>query len=101
MGQFASNLGNSNVMDPRQAKWGDLDNSEKGARVLGGAARGLGSGLQAYGGQMPQSGGIPQINPMQFGQQPNVQLPGMNPSQMNDPFARQLRGNNLAFYGGQ
>ena len=89
MGQLGSNLGNSNVTDPRQAKWGDLDNSEKGARMIGGAARGLGSGLQAYGGQMPQGGGMPQINPMQFAQRPNVQLPGMLP-----------RGNNLNFYGG-
>ena len=89
MGQMAQNLGNSNIMDPRQAKWGDLDASEKGARMIGGATRGLGAGLQAYGNQIPQTGREPQIIPMQSAQQPQVQLPGMMP-----------KGNNLNFYDG-
>ncbi len=74
MGQLAGNLGNKNVTDPNQAQWGDLDNSEKGARLIAGGTRGLAQGFSNY-------------------QQQNSQLRrpggGMLPG-----------GNNLNFYGG-
>jgi hypothetical protein len=52
MGQLGSSMMNQNVTDPRQAKWGDLDNSEKLARTFAGAGRGLAGGLN----QQPQTG---------------------------------------------
>ena len=51
MGQTMGNLSDANVTDPSQAKWGDLDNSEKGARVMAGGIKGLSQGLQNYQGQ--------------------------------------------------
>lgn len=60
MGQTMSNLGNKDVMDPNQAKWGDLSGGEQAARVGGGAAKGLLSGVQGYqnqNAQMRQGGG--------------------------------------------
>lgn len=72
MGQMAANLGNPNVTDPRQAKFGDLDTGEKGARILAQGTRGLAQGFNNY-------------------QQQNSQLrrqPGMLP-----------QGNNLSFFG--
>lgn len=66
MGQFGTSLGNQNVTDPRQARWGDLDSSERAARLISGGARGFGQGLQNYmGQQMPQGAGKP-IDPFQF-----------------------------------
>lgn len=53
MGQLGSNLQNSNVVDPRQAKWGDLDTSEKSARIIGGATTGLAKGFQNQQQQSP------------------------------------------------
>lgn len=95
MGQVGSNLGNKNVVDPKQAQWGDLDNSERGARLLGGAAQGLNRGMQAYNGQQ-QGGGGPQMDPMQFAQQPQVS-PSMFLPQ--NPMTKKP-SNNLSFYGG-
>ncbi len=93
MGQFGSNLTNPDVMNPNEAKWGDLSGGEKGARLFGGATRGLTSGLQNYfqqGQAMRGPGGFGQINPMMT-QQP------VSP----DYFQPQRRGqNNLSFYGG-
>jgi hypothetical protein len=69
--------------------------------LLKGGLKGLGSGLQNYAGQqdaIQNRGGGPGQIPM--AQQPQVQLPGMTPNgQMNNPF-KPIRGNNLAFYGG-
>jgi hypothetical protein len=48
MGQTMGSLGNQNVIDPNQAKFGDLDSSEKTARIGGAAAKGLGQGMQNY-----------------------------------------------------
>lgn len=72
MGQMASNLGNKDVMDPNQAKWGDLSGGEQAARVGGGAAKGLLGGVQGYenqNAQMRPSGGggmapAPQATPV-------------------------------------
>jgi hypothetical protein len=50
MGQVAGNMGNPNITGPtaNRAAWGDMDNSEKGARVLSGATQGLAKGFQNY-----------------------------------------------------
>lgn len=91
MGQMAGNMMNPNVANPQQAQWGDLDPSEKGARVLAGGIKGVGPALQNYfqqKTQMANSGGGPMIQPQQ--------------SQMVSPdfFQPQRRGaNNLSFYG--
>lgn len=92
MGQLASNLGNSNVTDPSQARPGDLDNSEKAARLIAGGTKGLTqgfAGMQQQNQQMRQPGPQAQV-PM--AQQPNVNLPMGLPQQQQKP-------NNLAFYG--
>lgn len=77
-------MGNSNVMDPSQAQWGDMDSSEKGARLLGGAIKGAGRGIQSYqqqnammrqpqgGGAMPQMGGAQPVDPSYFAPSPNA-----------------------------
>lgn len=90
MGQMAGNLGNSNVMDPQQAEWGDLSGGEKGSRLAGGAAKGL---LQGWGNYTKQNaalrqgnGGAP-IMPAQPDQAPMFSaqnLPGGRPTR--DPF---------------
>lgn len=93
MGQLGSNLGNPNVVNPNQAKFGDLDASEKGARFLAQGTRGLAQGFQNYqqqGQAMRGFGGAPQINPMM---QQNVDSSYFLPQQKQGP-------NNLAFYGG-
>lgn len=99
MGQLGANLGNPNVTDPRQARPQDLDASEGGARMIAGGTKGLMQGFSNYQQQnqalRQPSGGQMQV-PM--AQQPQVQLPGMN-QDANNPF--KMRGNNLAFYGGQ
>lgn len=96
MGQVGANLGNPNVVNPKQAQWGDLDASEKGARLIGGAAQGLNRGMQAYNAQGQQGGG-PQMNPMQFAL-PGPQAPDFMQQAIGQP---QRRGpNNLSFYGG-
>lgn len=90
MGQLGSNLGNSNITDPRQAKWGDLDRSEKGARLIAGTTRGLSQGFQNYQNQSAGSG--QQINPMQFVSQ--------GPQQPD--FLKRAGGNPFFYgYGGQ
>jgi len=50
MGQLAGNLGNPNITGPKanQAQWGDLDSSEKAARLLAGTTGGLAKGFQNY-----------------------------------------------------
>lgn len=50
MGQFGANLGNPNITGPQQnqAQWGDLDPSEKGARIAAGGIGGLARGFQNY-----------------------------------------------------
>jgi hypothetical protein len=88
MGQMASNLGNSNVTNPQQAQWGDLDQSEKGARLLAGTTGGLAKGFQNYQNQnqaMRQGGGGAMI-----------QAPAAQPV---DPAYFMPRKNNLSFYG--
>lgn len=90
MGQMAANMGNPNITNPQQAQWGDLDPSEKGARIAAGGIGGLAKGFQGYqqqNAQMRQGGGGVQI-PM-GGQQP------VDPSY----FQPQKRANN-PFYGG-
>jgi hypothetical protein len=94
MGQMLGNMGNPNVTNPQQAQWGDMDPSEKGARVLAGGTKGLAQGFSNYqqqnsalrqggggGAQIPM-GGQPQVDPAYF--QPQMRRP-----------------NNLNFYGGQ
>lgn len=96
MGQLASNLGNSNITDPKQAQWGDMDNSERGARLLSGGMRGLGQGMQGMSQQ--SQGGAPMPVPMP--QQPQIQLPGMTPEgQQNNPFKIPITKPNPVFYG--
>lgn len=90
MGQMASNLGNANVTNPQQAQWGDLDSSEKGARLLAGTTGGLAKGFQNYQNQnqaMRQGGGMGAIQPQG--------------AQMVDPgyFQPKKGPNNLSFYG--
>jgi hypothetical protein len=67
IGGFAKNLGNNNVTDPGQAKWGDLSGGEKGARLTSGVIQGLGNGLQdrqRQGAQMRQAQPAPiQVQP--------------------------------------
>lgn len=93
MGQMANSMGGgTNVADPGQS-WGNMDSSQRGAQLLGGAAKGLGPGIQNYQQQnqalrQPQGGGM-------------APMPGAQPV---DPsyFQPQRRGpNNLNFYGGQ
>jgi hypothetical protein len=100
MGSTIGNLGNKNVMDPNQAQWGDLDSSEKGARLIGGAGKGLLQGVQNYsqqnaalrqptgGAPMQMPGGAQPVDPSYFAPSPN-------------PFQQpQRRGANmLNFYG--
>jgi hypothetical protein len=101
MGQMMGNLGNKNVMDPSQANWGDLDSSEKGARVGGAAMRGLGQGFSNYEKQnqalrTPNGGAsvngnfdAPAVDPSYFSpQQPNgLQSGGMGlPPRRNNMF---------------
>ncbi len=97
MGQLGANLGNPNVTDPRQARPGDLDSNEQAARLIAGGTKGLAQGFSNYqqqNQQMRQGGGGGAPIPMAT--QPNVQLPGMDGQ---NPF--KMRGNNLAFYGGE
>lgn len=100
MGQMAGNLGNKDVMDPRQAQWGDLDSSEKGARIFGGASKGLLNGVNQYEQQnamMRQGGGMAPIAPVS---QPQVSPEMFAPQVPQNPMTRKP-GNNLNFYGGQ
>jgi hypothetical protein len=100
MGQIGANLGNKNVVDPRQAQWGDLDSSEKSARLIGGGVQGLNRGMQNYNGQ-PQNSGMGGFQ-MQTPQQPQVQLPGMtSQAQQNQDLIKRAGGmsNNPYFYG--
>jgi hypothetical protein len=99
MGSTMSNMQNPNITGPQQnrAQWGDLDTSEKGARVLSGAGQGLAQGFQNYQNQnaaMRQGGGggaMPQF----------AQAPIVDPSYFAPMQQPQKRGpNNLAFYGG-
>lgn len=62
MGQLAGNMQNPNITGPTQqrAQWGDLDSSEKGARLLGGATQGLARGFQNYQNQNSMMRGLPQ-----------------------------------------
>jgi hypothetical protein len=64
MGSTMANLGNKDVMDPSQAKWGDLSGGEQAARVGGGAAKGLLSGFSNMQAR-PQGGGNPMAPPPQ------------------------------------
>ena len=89
MGQTFSNLGNKNVMDPNQANWGDLDTGEKGARLAGGAAKGL---LQGWGNYTRQNaalrqgnGGAP-IMPSQPDQTPLFSAQNLPGRPTRDPF---------------
>jgi hypothetical protein len=95
MGRTMSNLGNSDVVNPGQAKWGDLDNSERGARVLGGGIKGLGQGLQSMP-QQPQMGGG-SMAPIQPTAAAPVSSDYFNPQ---NPMRKPIT-NNSAFYGGQ
>lgn len=64
VGDFGKDLFNKDVVNPEEAKWGDLSGSEKGARIAGGALSGLGKGLQNYQQQnaaMRQGGGAAPI----------------------------------------
>jgi hypothetical protein len=71
MGQAMGNLKNSmpggtDVADPGQS-WGNMDASQRGVSVLGGAAKGLGQGMQNYQQQnsaMRQRGGGQGLMPM-------------------------------------
>ena len=80
MGQMMSNLQNPNVVNPGQAKWGDLDNTEKAARALGGFTTGLNSGFQNYLGQdarLRQQGGGGQFSPVSSVQVPQFSAQNM------------------------
>ena len=91
MGQTAGNIFNPNVANPQQAQWGDLDPSEKAARLIAGGTTGLAKGFQNYQNQnaaMRQGGGGMGFAP--------VQTPTVDASY----FQPQKRGpNNLSFYG--
>src|SRR5258708_7185856 len=92
-------MGGGNVADPGQA-WGNMDSSQKGAQLIGGAGKGLLQGVQNYSQQnaalrqptsgpaMPQMGGAQPVDPSYFAPSPN-------------PFQQpQRRGPNmLNFYG--
>lgn len=98
MGQMAGNLGNKDVMDPGQADWGDLSGGERGARVFGGAAKGLLNGysqMQQQNAMMRQGGGVAPIAPVS---QPQVSPEMFAPQAPQNPMNR--KPNNLAFYGG-
>lgn len=98
-------LFNPNVMDPSQAPWGDLDAGEKSSRVIGGAAKGLGQGMQNYqqqnsamrnpgGGQMPAAA-APDPQAPQFG---TGNLPGGGAPGMGNPMMGAVKRNQM-FYG--
>ena len=81
---------NRNVTNPQQAQWGDMDPSEKTARLLSGVIGGAGKGFQNYqqqGQQMKQSQGMP-------GQMQGPSYNGPLYSTSNLP------GKNPIFYGG-
>lgn len=98
-----------NVMDPNQAQWGDLDTGEKSSRMVGGAAKGLGQGMQNYqqqnsamrgrGGGMPgpSAPGDPQAPQFSTGNLPGGGSPIDRVGQL--PQAP-MRRNNAMFYGG-
>lgn len=101
MGQVGQDMQNKNVVDPRQAQWGDLDTNEKLARVGAQGARGLANGMQNYsqqaGALKPAGGGVA---PMQIPQtpmiQPQIYTPN-NGSQWAGDFGNNGKRN---FYGG-
>lgn len=90
MGQFLGNMGNTNVTDRNQANWGDLDTSEKGARVTSGVLRGLGQGMQQR--QAPQAGRGGFSSGMAAPQSP-VNFPIFDPRKFGGA------GNGGSFYG--
>ncbi len=99
MGSTMANLGNKDVMDPNQAKWGDLSGGEQAARVGGGAAKGLLGGLNNYNQQNAQmrqgGGGVVPLPAQQAPVSPDYFAPqAPQTSQIRKP------GNNSAFYGG-
>lgn len=79
MGGMISNMKDQNVMDPNEANWGDLDRSEKTARVLGqvgGGLRRIDQGLNSQPSAPRQGGGAPPITVT-----PNPQIDtGYNPN---------------------
>lgn len=89
MGQIAGNMGNPNITDPQQARWGDLDSQERAARVAAGTTTGLAKGFSNYQQQnqaLRQGGGGGAIVPQ--------------PTQMVDPnYFIPRKQNNLSFYG--
>jgi len=95
MGQVAGNLGNPNITGPKdnQAQWGDLDSSEKGARLLAGTTGGLAKGFQNYQQQnqaMRQGGSMGAMAPQQT-------APSVDPAYFM-PQSQRTK-NNLSFYG--
>lgn len=92
MGQLMNSMGGgTNVADPGQG-WGNMDSSQRGAAVIGGAKNAIGPALQKYGQQQQQiqgKGGAP--------------MPQMSAVPPVDPsyFQPQKRGpNDLNFFGG-
>jgi hypothetical protein len=100
MGQTMANLGNKNVMDPSQAQWGDLDSSEKAARVGGGAAKGL---LGGFSNMQNQNAQMRQPQPGAGGMAPMAPAAPVSPDyfapQAPQPSQIKKPGNNN-FYGG-
>jgi hypothetical protein len=72
------------VMDPNEARWGDLSGGEKGARLAGGAAKGAlqGFGNYANENQALRQPNAPAMNPMQFA----PQTPQIFGQKRADPF---------------
>lgn len=101
MGQIGQDMQNKNVVDPRQAQWGDLDTNEKLARVGAQGIRGLGNGMQNYyqqaGALRVGSGGMAPIQtPPTPAIQPQIYNPN-NGQQWAGDFGNNGKRN---FYGG-
>lgn len=103
MGQLGQNMSNPNVVNPQQANWGDMDTSEKLARVGAQGIRGLSNGVQNYyqqaGALKPAGGGVaPAQVPQTPAIQPQIYTPPNNGSQWAGDFGN--NGKNRNFYGG-
>lgn len=106
MGQTAGNVFNPDIANPQQAKWGDIDSSEKTARLIAGGTKGLAQGFQNYqnqGQMMRGRMGMPQINPMMEQQpvSPEYFQPAFSSDRAGNAmnYFKPPRGNNLSFYG--
>ena len=90
MGQIGGDLMNRNVTNPQQAKWGDLDSSEKTARLSAGAIGGLARGAQGM--NRPPTQGM--------GGQMQFNTPSYNGPLFSTGNMPGSLGKNPIFYGG-